>query len=235
MVGHPLLQDQHGPVLHRRGRRSRHGGHGGQPGDRQPTYYIIVTGSDTQNQYESRIYAVSNAISVTGPNGSISRHPCRRPVGFTYNVYVGTTTSPGQLGPDGCRPDLSARWPAQAVQLAAEPNRGHHRPGPDPGPARVPRARPALPCIRPSSSVAAPTRQVVLEDAKFTYLKDADKSDPLNQLRIVGWKMLLRHAPGEYDLLRPHRIGVGLLDDLHLRRGVQLGRAANRAPLLNVL
>jgi len=23
---------------------------------------------------------------------------------------------------------------------------------------------------------------------KFTYLKEGDKSDPLNQLRIVGWK-----------------------------------------------
>ena len=31
--------------------------------------------------------------------------------------------------------------------------------------------------------------QVVLDDAKFTYLKDADKSDPLNQLRIVGYKV----------------------------------------------
>jgi hypothetical protein len=29
--------------------------------------------------------------------------------------------------------------------------------------------------------------QVMLRDVKFTYLKDADKSDPLNQLRIVGW------------------------------------------------
>ncbi len=35
-------------------------------------YRIIVTGSDTQNQYESQIYIVSGAQSVTGPNGSIS-------------------------------------------------------------------------------------------------------------------------------------------------------------------
>jgi hypothetical protein len=27
----------------------------------------------------------------------------------------------------------------------------------------------------------------MLNDVKFSYLKDADKSDPLNQLRIVGW------------------------------------------------
>ena len=30
--------------------------------------------------------------------------------------------------------------------------------------------------------------QVMLDDTKFTYLKEADKSDPLNQLRVVGWK-----------------------------------------------
>jgi hypothetical protein len=30
--------------------------------------------------------------------------------------------------------------------------------------------------------------QVMLDDVKFTYLKDADKSDPINQLRVVGWK-----------------------------------------------
>ena len=28
----------------------------------------------------------------------------------------------------------------------------------------------------------------MLSDVEFTYLKTADKSDPLNQLRIVGWK-----------------------------------------------
>jgi hypothetical protein len=30
--------------------------------------------------------------------------------------------------------------------------------------------------------------QVRLDDVKFTFLKEGDKSDPLNQLRIVGWK-----------------------------------------------
>ena len=29
----------------------------------------------------------------------------------------------------------------------------------------------------------------MLDDVKFTYLKEADKSDPLNQLRVVGWKL----------------------------------------------
>ena len=30
--------------------------------------------------------------------------------------------------------------------------------------------------------------QVVLDNVKMTYLKEPDKSDPLNQLRVVGWK-----------------------------------------------
>ena len=30
--------------------------------------------------------------------------------------------------------------------------------------------------------------QVMLDDVKFTYLTGADKSDPINQLRVVGWK-----------------------------------------------
>ena len=35
-------------------------------------YYLIVTGQDTQNQYESYVAQVSASISVSGPNGSIS-------------------------------------------------------------------------------------------------------------------------------------------------------------------
>jgi hypothetical protein len=30
--------------------------------------------------------------------------------------------------------------------------------------------------------------QVVLDSVKMTYLKEPDKSDPLNQLRVIGWK-----------------------------------------------
>ena len=32
--------------------------------------------------------------------------------------------------------------------------------------------------------------QVKLDGIKTTYLKEADKSDPLNQLRVVGWKTM---------------------------------------------
>ena len=32
--------------------------------------------------------------------------------------------------------------------------------------------------------------QVKLDDIKYSYLDKADKSDPLNQLRVIGWKVM---------------------------------------------
>lgn len=150
------------------------------------TYYIIVTASDTQNQYESRIYQVSTSASVTGPNGSISV-TLPSLVGFTFNVYVGTTTSPSNLGLCAAGP-VSGPLTGQATQLAA----GQTVVITGTGVAQVPPAAPA------TGLTVYPTfifgrgayGQVVLDDVKFTYLKDADKSDPLNQLRIIGWKMM---------------------------------------------
>lgn len=149
------------------------------------TYYIIVTGQDTQNQYESRIYQVSSGISVTGPNGSISV-TLPNVVGFTFNVYVGTTTSPANLGLSASGP-IQGPLAGQATQLAANTTviiTGT-------GVAQVPPAAPATGLtVYPTFIIGRGSYgQVVLDNAKFTYLKDADKSDPLNQLRVVGWKV----------------------------------------------
>jgi len=149
-------------------------------------YYVIVTASDTQNQYESRIYSVSNAISVTGPNGSISvTLPALS--GYTFNIYVGTTTSPANLGLCASGP-TSGPLAGQATQLAANQTVVITALGV----AQVPPAYPG----NTSGLTVYPTfvmgrgayAQVVLDNAKFSYLKDADKSDPLNQLRVIGWK-----------------------------------------------
>jgi N4-gp56 family major capsid protein len=146
-------------------------------------YYVIVTGTDSQNQYESQIYGVSGANSVTGPNGSIAVLTPST-AGFTYNVYIGLTTSPATLGLTTSGP-TSGPMQGQAVQLPPATSvviTGI-------GLAQTPPAPPA------STVTVYPTfifgrgayGQVMLRDVKFTYLKDADKSDPLNQLRIVGW------------------------------------------------
>jgi len=148
------------------------------------TYYVIVTASDTQNQYESRIYQVSAGVAVTGPTGSISV-TLPNIVGFTFSVYVGTTTSPANLGLSASGP-VSGPLTGQATQLA--PNQTVVITGT--GVAQTPPAAPATGVTVYPTFVFGKGAygQVVLDDTKFSYLSTADKSDPLNQLRVIGWK-----------------------------------------------
>lgn len=147
------------------------------------TYYIIVTASDTQNQYESRIYLVSAGISVTTGGISVVLPSLS---GYTFNVYVGLTTSPTTLGLTTAGP-TSGSMQGQAVQL----DPGQTITITDIGTAQTPPAPPA------DGVTVYPTfvlgrgayAQVLLQDPKYTYLTGADKSDPLNQLRVVGWKV----------------------------------------------
>lgn len=156
---------------------------GSLPGS--PTnYYIIVTGQDTQNQYESYIASVSAAISVTGPNGSILV-TTPNVAGYTFNVYVGTTTSPANLGLSASGPTVG---PLQGQATQLPPNTAVTITGL--GVAQTPPATPgSLLTVYPTFVIGRGAyAQVVLDNVKFSYLKDADKSDPLNQLRVVGWK-----------------------------------------------
>jgi len=151
------------------------------------TYYTIVTGSDTQNQYESWITQVSAAVSVVGPNGSIAVTLPSVPAGFTFNVYIGTTTSPANLGICAAGPTVGPMV-GQATQLAG----GQTVIITGIGAAQTPPAAPA------TGVTVYPTYifgrgaygQVVLDDIKYSYLDKADKSDVLNQLRVIGWKVM---------------------------------------------
>jgi N4-gp56 family major capsid protein len=148
------------------------------------SYSVIVTASDTQNQYESRIYTTITGVSVTGPNGSIAVVlPALS--GFTYNVYVGTTNPPVNLGVSAAGP-TTGPLTGQAAQL-------------NPGQTiiitavGVSQAAPAKPgdgvTVYPSFCFGRGAYgQVVLDNVRTTYLTGADKSDPLNQLRVMGWK-----------------------------------------------
>jgi hypothetical protein len=151
-----------------------------------PTCYVQVTGVDSQNQFESQIYQISAAQTVTGPNGSISVLTPST-TGYTYNIYIstsatmvgaklGTTTSGPTVGP----------LAGQAVQLAPATTvviTGL-------GTTQQPPAAPTTGLtVYPTYIIGRGAYgQVMLDDVKFTYLKEADKSDPLNQLRVVGWK-----------------------------------------------
>lgn len=148
------------------------------------TYYVTVTASDTQNQYESRIYQVSAGIAVTGPNGSVSV-TLPNLAGFTFNVYIGLTTSPANLGLCAAGP-TTGPLAGQATQLAG--NQSVIITGT--GVAQTPPAAPATGVtVYPTFVIGRGAYgQVVLDDVKFSYLPGADKSDPLNQKRIVGWK-----------------------------------------------
>jgi N4-gp56 family major capsid protein len=149
------------------------------------TYFIKVTGSDTQNQFESQIYQVSASASVTGPSGSISV-TVPSTAGYTYNVYVGTANTTLNLGLTASGPTVGP-MAGQAVQIAA----GSTVIITGVGTAQTPPAVPATGVtVYPTYIIGRGAYgQVMLDDAKFTYLKEADKSDPLNQLRVVGWKV----------------------------------------------
>ena len=148
------------------------------------TYNVIITGSDNQNQYESLIYVISGNVNVTGPNGSISV-TLPSTVGYTYSAYIGTTASPQNLALSAAGP-TTGPLAGVATQMAG----GQTVVLTAIGPMQIP---PAIPTV---GQTVFPTfiigrgayAQVDLDTAKFTYLKDADKSDPLNQLRVVGWK-----------------------------------------------
>jgi len=150
------------------------------------TYYVQVTGSVAQNGYEQRIYQVSGSISVTGPNGSISV-TVPTLAGYTFNVYVGTTTSPVNLGLSTSGP-TSGPLAGNAVQIAS----GSSVVITGLGASRTPPAAPATGVtVYPTFIIGKNAYgQVMLDDPKFSYLKNPDKSDPLNQLRIVGWKVM---------------------------------------------
>jgi N4-gp56 family major capsid protein len=149
-------------------------------------YFIVVTASDTQNQYESQIYLVSASTAVTGPNGSLS---VALPVlaGYTFNVYIGTSNAPANLGLSAAGPTVGPLQ-GQATQLAG----GQTVVITGIGVSQIPPAPPPT----AAGTTVYPTfifgrgayGQVMLDDVKFTYLKEPDKSDPLNQLRVVGWK-----------------------------------------------
>jgi N4-gp56 family major capsid protein len=149
-------------------------------------YYLVITGQDTQNQYESYVAQVTAAINVAGPNGSIS-FTTPNVSGYTFSAYIGTTTSPANLALSSSGPTVGP-LAGQATQLPA--NTVVTLTGV--GLAQTPPAAPA------TAVTVYPTfvfgrgayGQVVLDEIKYVYLDKADKSDPMNQLRVVGWKVM---------------------------------------------
>jgi N4-gp56 family major capsid protein len=157
----------------------------GSGGTLSGTYAVQITGSDTQNQYESYVATVSTGNSITG---SFTITTPNVP-GYTFNVYVSAASSsvPTYLGLSTSGPSQGP-FTGQAIQLPANTTvtiTGL-------GLAQVPPAFPGNTTgltVYPTFVFARGAYgQVVLDDVSFSYLKDADKSDPLNQKRQLGWK-----------------------------------------------
>lgn len=159
---------------------------GGSLAGSPTNYYIQVTGSPTATSVEQRIYQVSGALSVTGPTGSISV-TLPTLAGYTFSVYIGTSTSPTNLAACASGP-TTGPLAGMATQLAS----GSTVVLTAVGVAQTPPAAPA------TGVTVFPTMffgmdaygQVLLDDVEYHYLSQADKSDPMNQTRVVSWKMM---------------------------------------------
>lgn len=145
-------------------------------------WYIQVTGYDDQNFYESRIYQVSAAVAVT--TGGVSLTTPSTP-GFTYAVYIGSTTSPANLGLSTSGPS-SGVYQGQAILIP--PSTSVTITGV--GLFQVPPAAPATGVTVFPTYVFGKKAFACLELEKVQWnrLFDADKSDPHNQLRVIGYK-----------------------------------------------
>lgn len=149
------------------------------------SYYIQITGSPAQTSVEQRIYQVSAVVTTTGSTSSISV-VLPTLANYVFNVYIGTSTSPTNLGLTASGPSVGS-FAGQATQLAS----GATVVITGIGAAQTPPAAPATGVyVFPTFIIGRNAYgQVLLENKQFYYLKDADKSDPLNQTRVVGWKV----------------------------------------------
>jgi N4-gp56 family major capsid protein len=155
------------------------------------TYFVQVTGTDGQNQFESQIYAISGGLTTTGTGLITVVTP--NVTGFTYSIYISTsaTMANASLGVLGATSTslgpTTGAYAGLAVGLAPATSVTI---GNSNGAARQPPTAPASGITTYATFVIGRGAygQVQLDDVKFTYLKEADKSDPLNQLRVVGWK-----------------------------------------------
>ena len=148
-------------------------------------YFILITGSDTANQYESQIYAVSAAIPVVAGGSILVTTP--NIAGFTYNVYIGSTNTPTNIGTtNSAFAPTTGPEQGMAVQIPAATNVTIT----NIGIFQTPPARPGTGItVYPTFIIGRGLYgQIVLDNVKYAYLKDPDKFDYMNQQLIVSWK-----------------------------------------------
>jgi N4-gp56 family major capsid protein len=151
--------------------------------------FIQVTATDPQNQYETYVYAKSGAqnVSAAGNTGSVSVTTPSSPANYTYSVYIsqGSGSVLQNLGVCASGP-TSGPYAGQAVQLPA----GTTVVITGIGLFQVPPAAPGAGVTVAPMFVFGENYFAALDLEKLQWfrLMNADKSDPLNQLKIIGWK-----------------------------------------------
>lgn len=150
-------------------------------------YVVQITAAPSLTSMEQRIYQVSAPIGVTGPTGSISV-VLPTLTGYVFNVYISVagSTTPVNLALCASGP-TTGPLAGQATQLAS----GSTVVLTGVGAAQVPPAAPATGVsVYPTFVIGQNAYGAVeLDSAKFEYLKEADKSDRHNQLRLIAWKI----------------------------------------------
>ncbi len=152
------------------------------------TYAVQVTGTDSLNRTgEQLIYQVSTGVVVGGSGAGSITLTMPSTAGYTYSVYIslaGSTTM-ANLGLSTSGP-TSGLLSGQATQIA--PSTAVTITGI--GLGQIPPAAPATGVtVYPTFVFGSDYFACLeLENIQWFSLASADKSDPLNQLRVVGWK-----------------------------------------------
>lgn len=160
------------------------------------TYVIGVTASVAQTGQEQIIYQYSSGITLTA-NQAISVTLPNLP-GYTFNVYVSLAggSSPNNIGLSTSGP-TSGAYAGYATQMAGNQTVTITGAGPtiaslaaSATPTLIAPAPPATGVsVFPTFFIAKGAYgQITLDNVRFEYLNNADKSDPHNQLRVVSWK-----------------------------------------------
>jgi len=149
------------------------------------TYAVQVTGWDNQNQYESLIYQVQTGLSVTSPAPITLTTPST--AGFTYAVYVSQPGSTAILNL-GLSAQGPTTGPYAGMAISIPPSTAVTITGV--GLFQVPPAAPAT-GIKVYPTIVFGQRAFAalkLEEVSWNRLFEADKSDPHNQRRVIGYK-----------------------------------------------
>jgi N4-gp56 family major capsid protein len=152
------------------------------------TYYTQITGSDGQKQFETNIYQIDGGTGTgAGGNNSLTI-TVPSTAGYTYSVYIGTSAT-ALTNIAGTNSALAASTGPYAGMAVGIPP-GSTITLTSVGINQTPPAAPATGVtVYPTFVIGRDYYTMIdLDSTRMTYLKEPDKSDPLNQIRVVGWK-----------------------------------------------